>query len=70
MCDTTVEAGETYIYIVQAKNGNGMNTQVVDEFNVIRTIGVIYIEVPGSDAPPPPTEVEAGYRVEKEAACG
>ena len=58
VCDTTVEAGETYIYIVQAKNGNGWNTQVVDEFNVIDTINVIYIEVPGSDAPPPPTEVE------------
>ena len=57
VCDTTVEAGETYIYIVQAKNGNGWNTQVVDEFNVIRTIAVIYIET-GSDAPPPPTEVE------------
>ena len=57
VCDTTVEAGETYIYIVQAKNGNGWNTQVVDEFNVIATIAVIYIET-GSDAPPPPTEVE------------
>ena len=57
MCDTTVEAGETYIYIVQAKNGNGWNTQVVDEFNVIRTIAVTYIVRPG-DAPPPPTEVE------------
>ena len=57
VCDTTVEAGETYIYIVQAKNGNGWNTQVVDEFNVIDTIAVVYIEVPG-DAPPPPTEVE------------
>ena len=57
VCDTTVEAGETYIYIVQAKNGNGWNTQVVDEFNVIDTIAVIYIET-GSDAPPPPTEVE------------
>ena len=58
VCDTTVEAGETYIYIVQARNNNGWNTQVVNEFNVIATIGVIYIEVPGSDAPPPPTEVE------------
>ena len=57
VCDTTVEAGETYIYIVQAKNGNGWNTQVVDEFHVLRTIAVVYIEVPG-DAPPPPTEVE------------
>ena len=57
VCDTTVEAGETYIYIVQARNGNGWNTQVVDEFNVIDTIAVIYIET-GSAAPPPPTEVE------------
>ena len=58
VCDTTVEAGETYIYIIQGRNSNGWNTQVVDEFNVIATIAVIYIEVPGSDAPPPPTEVE------------
>ena len=58
VCDTTVEAGETYIYIVQAKNDNGWNTRAVDEFNVIGTIGVTYIEIPGSDAPPPPTEVE------------
>ena len=57
VCDTTVEAGETYIYIVQGRNSNGWNTQVVDEFNVISTIAVIYIET-GSDAPPPPTEVE------------
>ena len=57
VCDTTVVAGETYIYIVQGKNDNGWNTQVVDEFNVIDTIAVIYIET-GSDAPPPPTEVE------------
>ena len=57
VCDTTVEAGETYIYIVQARNSNGWNTQVVDEFNVIDTIAVIYIET-GSDVPPPPTEVE------------
>ena len=57
MCDTTVEAGETYIYIVQGRNSNGWNTQVVDEFNVIATIAVIYIET-GSDASPPPTEVE------------
>ena len=56
-CDTTVEAGETYTYIVQARNANGWNTQVVDEFHVLRTIAVVYIEVPG-DAPPPPTEVE------------
>ena len=58
VCDTTVEAGETYIYIVQGTNANGWNTQVVDELNITRTIGVTYIEVPGSDAPPPPTEVE------------
>ena len=58
MCDTTVEAGETYIYIMQGWNSNGWNTQVVDELNIIDTIAVIYIEVPGSDAPPPPTEVE------------
>ena len=58
VCDTTVEAGETYIYIVQGTNANGWNTQVVDELNITRTINVTYIEVPGSDAPPPPTEVE------------
>ena len=62
VCDTTVEAGETYIYIVQGRNSNGWNTQVVDEFNVIATIAVIYIET-GSDAPPPPTEVEVEVRV-------
>ena len=43
--------------IVQAKNDNGWNTRTVDEFNVIGTIAVIHIET-GSDAPPPPTEVE------------
>ena len=58
MCDTTAEAGETYFYVVQAKNDNGWNTQTVDEFHVLRTIAVVVIEVPGSDAPPPPTEVE------------
>ena len=57
LCDSTTEAGETYIYIVQGKNGNGWNTQVVDEFNVIDTIGVTYLVRPGA-APPPPTEVE------------
>ena len=58
LLDRTVEAGETYFYIVQAKNDNGWNTQVVDEFNVISTIVVIEAIIPGSDAPPPPTEVE------------
>ena len=56
--DRTVEAGETYFYIVQAKNNNVWNTQVVDEFNIIDTIAVIEAIIPGSDAPPPPTEVE------------
>ena len=58
VCDTTVEAGQTYTYIVQAKNNNGWNTRTVDEFHVLFQIAVIIIEVPGSDAPPPPTEVE------------
>ena len=57
MCDTTVEAGETYIYIVQGRNSNGWNTQVVDEFNVIAQSPSSTLR-PGSDAPPPPTEVE------------
>ena len=56
--DRTVEAGETYFYIMQAKNNNAWNMQVVDEFNIIDTIAVIEAIIPGSDAPPPPTEVE------------
>ena len=51
LLDRTVEAGETYFYIVQAKDNNAWNTQVVDEFNVIDTIAVIEAIIPGSDAP-------------------